>query len=225
MSDRVRALLREAPGLEVASRIAPPRLEVPEAFASILPFAGLRLGTTVGITGVCATSLALALISRASTERWTAVVGLSAINLAAAAELGVDLDRLVVVPDPADRTTHTLAAVIDAFDVVLAGSGSHGAHRKIQARVREQDAVLVAVGGWPGSDLSIHCVSASWRGLGEGHGHLQTRTIDVIVDGRGAAARGARTTLVLPDDDGGVSLASDHRVVALHGGAQRSRNW
>ena len=217
MTDRVRALLAEAPGLEVASRIAPARMEVPEALESILPFGGLRLGTTVGITGVGATSLALALVSRASAERWTAVVGLSALCLAAAAELSVDLDRLVVVPDPREQWTHTLAAVVDAFDVVLVG-GQHGAPRKINARVREQDAVLIAIGGWQESDLSIRCSSARWNGLGDGHGHLRTRTIDVRVDGRGSAARGARSTLVLPDEDGGVSLASEeHRVIALRG--------
>lgn len=215
MTDRLRALLAEAPGLELASQIAPARLPVPPAFEAILPFEGLRLGTTVAITGVGATSLALGLVSRASRELWTAVVGLSDLSLSAAAELAVDLDRLVVVPDPRDQWTQTLAALVDAFDVVVF-RGQHGAPRtpqKLRARVRERDAVLLSVGGWPDSDLTIHGAAARWHGIGQGHGHLRTRTLEVSVTGRGSASRPVRSTLLLPDDNGDVALATDEHVV------------
>lgn len=235
MTDRVRALLAEAPGLELASQIAPARLPVPDALESILPFGGLRVGTTVGITGVGATSLSLALVSQASRELWTAAVGLSDLSLPAAAELAVDLDRLVVVPDPGDQWTQTLAALVDAFDIVLTSPlrGVRGAQGRrpvsppirLAARVRERDAVLVAIGGWPQSDLTIHGTSAKWHGIGDGHGHLRTRTLEVTVNGRGSASRPVRSTLLLPDDDGNVALAprrsnaepsnSDHAVVYL----------
>lgn len=207
MTDRVRALLAEAPGLELASRITTARLPVPDALESILPYGGLRLGTTVGITGIGATSLGLALVSRASCEFWTAAVGLPHLSLAAAAELAVDLDRLVVVPDPGEQWVHTLAAVVDAFDVVLAYPARVSRPHRLSARVREHNAVLVSIGGWPESDLTIHGTSARWRGIGNGYGHLRTRTLDVTVTGRGSASRSVRSTLLLPDDDGNVSLA------------------
>jgi hypothetical protein len=233
MTDRVRALLAEAPGLELASQIAPARLPVPEALESILPFGGLRLGTTVGITGVGATSLALALVSCASREHWTAAVGLSDLSLPAAAELSVDLDRLVVVPDPGEHWIQTLAAVIDSFDVVLTSQlrGVRGAQARhagakrrrtavsppirLAARVRERDAVLISIGGWPECDLTIHGTSAKWHGIGHGHGHLQKRTLEVTVNGRGSASRLARSTLLLPDEDGHVALVTNANVVTL----------
>ena len=118
-ADRLSVLLAEAPGLERASRLAPPRLPVLPAFEEILPDAALRPGTTLSITGSASTSLALALLARASRESWTAAVGLPSLGLRAATELGVDLDHLVVVAEPGKRSTDVLAAVVDAFDVVL----------------------------------------------------------------------------------------------------------
>src|SRR5919106_1534888 len=105
MTDAVRALLAGSPALQRASRLAPTRLPVLPAFEDILPFGGLRPGTTIGVTGVGATSLALSLVARASRELWTAAVGLPSLGLRAAAELGVDLDHLVVVAEPGKRST------------------------------------------------------------------------------------------------------------------------
>src|SRR5690606_14054535 len=81
------------------------RLPVLPAFEGLLPGAGLRRGATVavgarpGVTG--ATSLALALAAGASQAgSWVAAVGLGSLGLVAAAELGVSLERLVLVADP-----------------------------------------------------------------------------------------------------------------------------
>ncbi|HYZ91957.1 MAG TPA: hypothetical protein VFA34_06130 [Actinomycetota bacterium] len=214
--DRVGALLAEAPGLERASELAPDRLPVFEAFEQILPFQGLRPGTTVGVSGVGATSLALALIARASEESWTAAVGLPALGLRAGAELGIDLDRLVVVPDPQEQWTAVLASLVDAFDVVLAHPPEQTSRpHRLNARVREQGAVLVGIGRMD-SDLTLHATNATWHGIGRGHGHLRTRTLDVTVAGRGAAAQPRHATLWLPDPDGNVSLAQHTSVIRLH---------
>src|SRR5713101_907309 len=91
--DRVRALLAEAPGLERASELAPVRVPVLQPFERVLPEAGLRPGSVTGVTGTGSTSLALALIARATRESWTAVAGLPSLNLVAASELGVAIDR------------------------------------------------------------------------------------------------------------------------------------
>ena len=113
--DRVRALLADSPDLGRASDLAPTHLPVADAFTSLLP--GLRLGSVLGVTGTGATSLALALVARASTDSWTAVAGLPALSLVAASELGVAIDRVVVVPEAG---IDALAAVVDAFDLVVA---------------------------------------------------------------------------------------------------------
>jgi hypothetical protein len=81
--------------------------------------------------------------------------------------------------------------------------------RRLVARVRERGAVLVCVGGdLPGerSPVRLTVASASWRGLGDGWGHLQGRQVAVEATGRGAAARPRRADLWLPDPDGAVAL-------------------
>jgi hypothetical protein len=110
------------------------RLPVLPAFDPLLPATGLRRGTTVavgaapGVTG--ATSLALALAAGASQAgSWVAAVGLGSLGLVAAAELGVALDRLVLVADPGRERTgwaSVVAAMVDGFDVVLVAAGVPG---------------------------------------------------------------------------------------------------
>jgi hypothetical protein len=96
----------------LAERVRPTTLARDQRFPvlpplePLLPGAGLRRGSTVvvraapGVTGV--TSLALALVAGASRNgSWIAAVGLGSLGLVAAAELGVALERFVLVADPA----------------------------------------------------------------------------------------------------------------------------
>jgi hypothetical protein len=203
--ERIRALLAEAPELERASDLAPTHLPVADAFTTLLP--GLRPGTMLGVTGTGATSLALALVARASADSFTAVAGLPGLSLVAASELGVAIDRVVVVPQ---ATIDVLAAVIDAFDIVVARpSLSARDVRNLHARIRERDAVLIAVGSAAEADLHLQATGAHWHGLDDGHGYLRARKLTVAATGRGVAAQTKHATLWLPDDDGGVSVASD----------------
>lgn len=212
MTDAVRALLAETPALQRASRLAPTRLPVLPAFEDVLPFGGLRPGTTIGITGVGATSLAMALIARASHELWTAAVGVPGLGLRAAAEIGVSLDRMTVVPDPGEHSTAVVAALVDAFDVVVGRPVDNRDARRISGRVRERDALLVVIGRWPECDVSLHGSSATWHGIGRGYGSLRSRRLDVTVGGRGAASRPIHASLWLPDAEGEVSPARDNVV-------------
>jgi len=168
-------------------------------------------------------SLALSLLAGASAQgSWCAAVGLPALGLAAAAELGVSLDRFPMVASPAQGSgpggwTWVVAALIDAFDVVLAGPppGLRAADaRRLTARVREREAVLVASGGgaWPEpAEVRLALTSAAWDGLGRGHGRLRGRRVEVVAGGRGAAARERRAQLWLPHPDGGVRKVVDER--------------
>src|SRR5690606_20324526 len=201
------------------------RVPVLPALEPLLPGAGLRRGSTVavgarpGVTG--ATSLALALAAGASQAgSWVAAVGLGSLGLVAAAELGVALERLVLVADPGrDRAGwgSVVAALVDGFDVVLVATGRRaggrlrtGDARRLVARVRERGAALVAVGGdLPGdrSPLRLTVTASAWAGRGEGWGHLQGRRVAVEVDGRGEASRVRRAELWLPGPDGAVAVA------------------
>jgi hypothetical protein len=196
-------------------------LPVLPAVGALLPAPGLRRGTTAavgaapGVTG--ATSLALALAAGASRAgSWVAAVGLGSLGLVAAAELGVALERLVMVADPGRERggwASVVAAVADGFDIVLVATGGRspaGDARRLVARVRERGSVLLAVGGdLPGerSPLRLTVTSSRWEGLGEGWGHLRGRRVTVEAGGRGAAARPRRAELWLPGADGTVAAA------------------
>jgi hypothetical protein len=203
--ERVRALLAESPALERASDLAPTHLPVADAFTTLLP--GLRPGTMLGVTGTGATSLALALVARASRDSFTAVAGLPSLSLVTASELGVAIDRVVVVPE---ATIDVLAAVVDAFDLVVACPAlSSRDIRNLHARIRERDAVLISIGTTAEADLHLQATNARWHGIDDGHGYLRARKLTVTAAGRGHAAHAKHATLWLPDDDGGVSVASD----------------
>jgi hypothetical protein len=212
-TDRVSALLAEAPSLGRASQLDAPRLPVSEVFERLLPDGGLRPGTSTQVCGVGATTLALSLVARASRESWIAAVGVPSVGLRAAAELGVDLDHLVVIDDPGKRWTDVVAAVVDAFDIVLARPQLPGSEaRKLAGRIRERDAVFITIGAWPDGDVRIDGSAPRWDGIERGHGHLAARMIDVAVSGRRSAARVQHATMWLPDADGEVRLAEPDDV-------------
>ena len=192
-----------AGALERAARTARPvslageqLLPVLGALQPLLPDAGLRRGTVVAVEGAAATSLALALAAGASAAgSWVGVVGLPSLGLAAAAELGVALERLVLVAPPAPGEWAMVAAtLVDAFDVVLAGPPRHasaGVARRLQARVRDRGAVLCTVRATGGTepDLTLVATTVDWQGLEPGAGRLQARRVEVRATGRRAAAR------------------------------------
>ena len=67
-------------------------------------------------------SLALSLVAAATVEgAWAAAVGLPSLGLLAAAELGVRLERLALVPVPGDRWPVVVAALLDGMDLLLLG--------------------------------------------------------------------------------------------------------
>src|SRR5687767_6402679 len=141
---------------------------------SLLPDGGLRRGSTVSVVG--STSLALQLAVGASAAgSWTAAVGLPSLGAVAAAEAGIVLERLALVPKPGEQWATVVAALLDALDVVLVRPPHRlrqGDTRKLIARARERGAVLVPLGPWEGADMRLEVASARWHGVGHGDGHL-----------------------------------------------------
>ena len=199
-------------------------LPVLPALAGLLPDGGLRRGSTVAVSGDAprasrseaearpgASSLALALLAGPSAAgSWCAAVGLPSLGLVAAAELGVALDRFPLVARPGADWPAVVAALLEAVDVVLLCPPPHvrtGDARRLAARARERGAVLVVTGGAVPADVRLSVVGAEWEGLGRGHGRLRARRIEVMVSGRGAAARERRASLWLPAAGGGIAPA------------------
>ena len=134
--------------------------------AGLFPEGALRRGSTVVVgqgdfPGT--TSLALALLSGPSAGgSWCAVVGAPDLGFVAAAQLGLDLERLAVVPWPGPKWAVVTAALLEGFDMVLLRPGGHVSSsdaRKLEARARERGSVLAVMSdgmgdgmgdGWPG---------------------------------------------------------------------------
>jgi hypothetical protein len=196
------------------------------ALAPLLPDGALRRGTTLAIEGPAARSLALALAAGPSAAgSWVGVVSLPSLGLAAAAEVGVALERLLLVasPPPTEWAT-VVATLVDGVDVVVVGLPRWvraGEARRLQARVRQRGAVLVVVGS-PGlleAEVGLAAEEAQWVGVTDGAGYLQGRRVVVAATGRRAAARSRRVALWLPDSEGRVRVDDDATVVPLRGTA------
>ena len=186
-------------------------LPVLPALQPLLGGRGLRRGATVTVSRSAA--LALALVAGASAAgSWMAAVGLPDLGIVAAAETGIALERLALVPTPGARAwPAVVAAFLDAVDVVLVRAPARlpaAQARRLAARARERGSVLVPLGAWPEpADLRLAVTTSTWTGLGQGHGSLRARKVEVLVTGRGAATRERRVHLWLPSPDGSIGPA------------------
>lgn len=165
------------------------RLPVPThpALAGLLQ---LRTGGAYEVDSAC---LAMALLAAPSQEgAWSAVVGAGDFGVEAAAELGVDLTRTILVPDPGEHWLEATAALVDVVPVVLLrpppGVGERTAAR-LGARLRKRSAALISWGRWPGSEARLSVEASRWAGADQGHGRLRERRLVVSVVRGSAPAR------------------------------------
>jgi hypothetical protein len=165
------------------------------------PAGGGMLDSSAAVAGG-GTSLLLALLSAASRAgSWCAVVGIPALGSLAAAESGIALDRLALVPYPGPEWPTVVAALIDGVDVVVVavpGPVAPTIASRLVARARQRGCVLMPVGSWAGADVSLQVTRGAWEGLGAGQGRLRRREVTVTARGRGAAARPKEITVWMP---------------------------
>ncbi|TCB97925.1 hypothetical protein E0H26_10010 [Micromonospora zingiberis] len=193
-----------APDPAGGHRMLPVRPEL----SGLLPGRGLRRGSTIAVgagqhrhSGT--TSLLLALLAEASRAgSWCAVVGMPTFGAAAAAEAGIVLDRLALVPEPGPEWPTVVAALIDGVDVVVTAvpaTVSASVASRLVARARQRGSVLVPYGRWDGADVTLQVVRGMWEGIGSGRGRLRRREVTISARGRGAAARPKEVKVWLPD--------------------------
>jgi hypothetical protein len=175
-------------------------LPVLAGLRELLPGGGLRRGATVAVH---TSSVLLALLAAASRAgSWCAVVGLPALSPIAAAEMGIVLERLALVPHPGTEWTTIVAALLDGFDIVVAappGPIAPVVAGRLAARARQRGSVLMPAGSWAGADLTLAPVRGVWGGIGVGRGRLRFRELTVQARGRGAAVAVREATLALPE--------------------------
>ncbi len=163
---------------------------------------GLRSGGTYALLGADsgATSVALTMLAGPSQHgSWCAVVGLPDLGVEAAADLGVDLTRLVLVPEPAPRQwSTTIATLIEVTDVIVAAPAhlSPAELGRLDSRLRTRHTTLVVTGPWPRS-ATVAVTTERWEGLGQGHGALLRRQVRLEVTER-HRERSVRLTLPPP---------------------------
>jgi len=167
-------------------------------------------------------TLALLLLAEASAAgSWCALVGAPGIGLAAAAEAGIELARLALIPAPGKAWSRVVGALLDGFDLVAVRPPEHftpGDARALAGRARHHGSVLLSLGPWPGADLRLACDDLVWDGLGPGHGRLRNRRMRVAVRGRGVPGAERSVHLHLPDvgPPSTTPLVSDERWPIAH---------
>ncbi len=207
----LRAELGSVPAVAVSGLVRPglPPLPVPPGLDGVLP-SGLRRGSTIAVTG--SVSVLLALLGAPSRQgAWSAMLGMPAVSAEAAAEAGIDLRRLAIINPPtggdwtAASWTTAVGALLDAVDVVVARPGvtpiTDGAARRLAARARTRDAVLILFGQqattWPAVQTRLSARHGRWSGIGDGHGRITGRQLIVSVTGKATSGRPRETELWL----------------------------
>lgn len=199
--DQLRAQLAQG-----ETRVRPQLLEVPDALAALLPQPGLKPGSAYSLDG--SGSLLQALLAEPSAAgHWCGVVGVPTFAAEAAADAGVRLERLVLVPDPGDQwlaVVGALAEVIDVLAVRPAGRVRESEAARLGARLRDRGVVLLVVGDWPRAEARLSLAEPHWHGLGQGHGRLDSRRIRVEVASRRVPG-GRSVTVELPTVTGSLA--------------------
>ncbi|MFF9142065.1 hypothetical protein ACF09G_31385 [Streptomyces albogriseolus] len=174
---------------------------------SLLPAGRIRPGTAVCAGLDMPLLLALAAEASAAVPGWAAV-GLPHLGALAADAAGLDLACGMRIDDPGRQWAHVLATLLEAVPTVLVGPMSavpDRVARRLSAVMRRSGSVLLAAGSWPGAEVQMRVVSATWEGVGSGHGLLHARRVRVEATGRGAAAAPRHADMWLPSPDGAAA--------------------
>jgi hypothetical protein len=116
-------------------------------------------GTVAVLSG--ARSLLLRMVASVTAAGGNAaIVGQPDIGLLAAVEMGADLSRLAVIPDPGTDPVEVAAVLVDGMDVVALGLGgrrvSRTRARAVVARARSRGCtLLVTDGDWEGAPTRL----------------------------------------------------------------------
>jgi hypothetical protein len=125
-----------------------------------------------------------------------AIVGQPNIGLLAAVEMGADLSRIAVIPDPGTDPVEVAAVLIDGMDLVVLGLGGRRVPqtraRAVVARARTKGCtLLVTDGDWEGAPTRLEArvsgyeITAGSRGAPTpGFGRISGVRLQVCAGGR-----------------------------------------
>jgi hypothetical protein len=202
------------PGLSAVVRNPGPSLgagtlPVLPALRELLPRGGLARGSVVAVAEFGL--LALALAAGASADgAWCGIAGVPEAGVLAAAGLGLDAERILLVPDLGNAWPQVVASLLDGCELVLLRPPARApaqVGQRLEATLRRSGGVLLVAGDWPGAQVRLRVITQGWTGLGDGHGRLRACCAQVMTDGRGEAAMTRTHWLWLPAEDGSVTVA------------------
>src|ERR1700761_3734691 len=172
------------------------RLPVPQLLADVLP-EQLPRGSVAVLSG--ARSLPVSIVATVTAAGGNAaIVGQPDIGLLAAVEMGADLSRLAVIPDPGTDPVEVAAVLMDGMDLIVLALGGRSVPmtraRAVVARAQQKGCtLLVTDGDWQGASIRLKARVSGYETTSErpGFGRLSKVRLEVCAAGR--AIRRART--------------------------------
>jgi hypothetical protein len=148
-------------------------LPVPESLAELLP-TPLPRGSVAVLSG--ARSLPLSMVAAVTADGGhAAIVGQPDVGLLAAVEMGADLSRIAVIPEPGSDPVEVAAVLMDGMDLVVLGLGGRSVPasraRAVVARARQKGCTLLVTGGdWQGASTRLEARVCGYEVSGAGSG-------------------------------------------------------
>jgi len=150
-----------------------------------------------------ARSLELSMVAAVTAQGGhVAIIGQPDIGLLAAVEMGADLSRVAVIPEPGADPVEVAAVLLDGMDLVVLRLGGRSVSatraRAVVARARQRECtLLVTDGNWQGAshrlDVNVSGYEVTGAGRGAptpGHGRISRVRLTMRTRGRsGGPAR------------------------------------
>jgi hypothetical protein len=159
----------------------PRTLAVLPAMRELLPHGGLACGSVVAVAEFGLLCLALAAAASAA-GAWCAIIGVPEAGIVAAAGLGLDAGRILLVPDPGPAWPQVTASLLDGCEIVVLrppGPATAQVRRRLDATLRRRRGVLLVAGDWPGPRCASRSSPAggpAWATATGGCGHAARRS-------------------------------------------------
>ncbi|UQX12255.1 hypothetical protein [Candidatus Mycobacterium methanotrophicum] len=168
------------------------KLPIPQLLTKLLPVLPTLLprGTVAVLSG--ARSLPLSMVAAVTAAGGNAaIVGQPDIGLLAAVEMGADLSRLAVIPDPGSDPVEVAAVLMDGMDLVVLALGGRSVPqtraRAVVARAHQKGCtLLITDGDWQGASIRLEARVCGYETTASkpGFGRISKVRLDICARGR-----------------------------------------
>jgi len=171
------------------------------ALVSLFPKGGLCKGSSYSLDS--SASLLWSLVAESTKQGiWCAIIGIPDLGIGIAKEVGVNINRVVLIPSPGPKWMAVLGDLIETVGICVLGSFSApGATQlsTLHSRLRNHKTSLLVRATWPNSKTSF-AVTHQWSGVRSGEGLLQTHHLHITAKSHSGEA--IRSCDVLITDTG-----------------------